>query len=738
MATQTQNGNTSSSLYDRLGGSASVEATVEEFYKRVLADKKLQSFFDDTDMSKLKRRQVEFFTQALGGPAQYQGQDMKTAHEKFAIKEEHFAQVAKHLSETLLSLEVSNELINEVLQLVGPLADVIVNTETNAKSKKARSGKKEKGKMADTQTVNGNGNGTSALANGAGGIETQAMGMIDNAPVNIILADADLNITYVNPSSIKTLETLKEYLPVPVDRVVGSNVDVFHKDPAYQRRILLNPNNLPHQAYIQIGPETADLLVSPIYDNAGNYVGPMVTWEVVTEKLKLENEQAQIQAMVEAAPVNIVMADRDLNITYVNPASIDTLKKLAEYLPIPVDRVLGANIDIFHKDPSYQRNILSNPNNLPHRAQIQIGPETADLLVSPIRDKKGEYVGPMITWEVITEKLRLERDAEERNERDRQAAEELRTKVDNILGVVNAAAMGDLTQQITVAGDDAVGQMGEGLNRFFGDLRTSMAAIAENANNLAAASEELTAVSETMLGNAGETSEQSNVVSAAAEEVNKNVGTVATGTEELTASIKEIATSSNEAAKTASNAVDVANRTNEIVGNLGASSAEIGKVIRVITSIAEQTNLLALNATIEAARAGEAGKGFAVVANEVKELAKETAQATEDISEKIETIQADTNGAVSAIGEISDVINSINDISNTIASAVEEQTATTNEMSRNVTEAAAGTGDIAENIATVANAAESTKEGAGNTQSAASELAKMAAELQSLVSQFQF
>ncbi|MFA7323882.1 MAG: methyl-accepting chemotaxis protein, partial [Candidatus Nanopelagicales bacterium] len=168
------------------------------------------------------------------------------------------------------------------------------------------------------------------------------------------------------------------------------------------------------------------------------------------------------------------------------------------------------------------------------------------------------------------------------------------------------------------------------------------------------------------------------------------------------------------------------------------SSVEIGKVIKVITSIAQQTNLLALNATIEAARAGEAGKGFAVVANEVKELAKETARATEDISHKIEAIQTDTTSAVEAIGEISTVINQISDIQNTIASAVEEQTATTNEIARNVSSAASGSQDISASISTVADAAQSTRQGAEDSQRAAVELATMAAELQRLLGQFQY
>jgi uncharacterized phage infection (PIP) family protein YhgE len=201
-------------------------------------------------------------------------------------------------------------------------------------------------------------------------------------------------------------------------------------------------------------------------------------------------------------------------------------------------------------------------------------------------------------------------------------------------------------------------------------------------------------------------------------------------------SIKEIAKNATDAAKVANSAVKVAEDTTATVSKLGDSSTEIGQVIKVITSIAQQTNLLALNATIEAARAGEAGKGFAVVANEVKELAKETAKATEDISRKIEAIQADTKAAVDAIGTISGVINQISDISSTIATAVEEQNATTNEMSRNVSEAAQSSGEINSNIAGVAEAAQSTTRGATDTQRAAQQLVRTAALLRGLIDQF--
>ena len=306
-----------------------------------------------------------------------------------------------------------------------------------------------------------------------------------------------------------------------------------------------------------------------------------------------------------------------------------------------------------------------------------------------------------------------------------------------VLRKAEAIASGDLTsEEIQVNSSDELGDLAAAMNKMQSNLVRMIVAVSENAQQVANASEEFSAVSQQIASNSEETTAQANVVSSATDQVNRNLQTVATGAEEMNSTIQDIARNATESARISSEAVRTAESTNATISKLGVSSAEIGQVIKVITSIAQQTNLLALNATIEAARAGEAGKGFAVVANEVKELAKQTAKATEDISQKIAAIQADSKGAVDAIATIGAIINQISDISSTIATAVEEQSATTNEMSRNVTEAAKGSTEITQNIAGVSQAAQGTSSSAHESMKAAYQLAQMSTQLRGLVEQF--
>jgi methyl-accepting chemotaxis protein len=302
--------------------------------------------------------------------------------------------------------------------------------------------------------------------------------------------------------------------------------------------------------------------------------------------------------------------------------------------------------------------------------------------------------------------------------------------------VLDKVASGDLTARVKVTGADEIAAMGTALNSSLDSISKVFRLVTGSAANLAQASNDLSGVSSDIVSSVDRSAQRAAEIARSADEVSANVGTVATGTDEMALSIREISVSASEAAGVAAEAMTVVAETTETISKLGESSAEIGTVIKAITSIAEQTNLLALNATIEAARAGDAGKGFAVVASEVKDLAQETARATEDIGQRVAAIQADTAGAVEAIQRISAVIERVHGYQTTIASAVEEQNATTNEMGRNVAQAASSSADIAAGIAAVADAASGSTDGAHAASSAAAELAQMSTKLQEAISRF--
>jgi len=619
--------------------------------------------------------------------------------------------------------------------------------------------------------------------------------IIEGSPSNIMTCDLDLVIRQMNAATRKTLQTLEKHLPIPVSSMLGSSIDVFHKVPSHQRRLLADPKNLPHRAIVQVGPERLSLLVTSLADVGGKPTGTMLTWEVVT---KTEDQAGQVAAIWRAQAVIEFSMDGT-----VLTANENFLKAMGYSLEEIVGHHHGMFVDETARASGEYREFWAKLNRGDYQAAEfkRIGKGGKEVWIqasyNPILDLRGKpfkvvkYATDVTAQKVANADFIAQIGAISKSQAVIEfkldgtvtAANEnfLRTlgySLDEIKGRHHSMFVDDATRSgpdyrefwaKLNRGEYQAGEfkrMGKGgrevyiqasynpildLNgkpfkvvKYATDVteqvrRREQAAevqreIGGNATTLGTAGAELDSLAGTMAANAEETSAQANVVSAAAEQVNRNVQTVATGAEEMTASIREIAKNANEAARVATSAVKVAETTNATVAKLGLSSAEIGKVIKVITSIAQQTNLLALNATIEAARAGEAGKGFAVVANEVKELAKETAKATEDIGQKIEAIQTDTRGAVAAIGQISLIINQINDIQNTIASAVEEQTATTNEISRNVAEAAKGSAEIAQNITGVAQAAKETSSGVQDIKGAAAQVTLMAANLQKLSS----
>ncbi len=314
--------------------------------------------------------------------------------------------------------------------------------------------------------------------------------------------------------------------------------------------------------------------------------------------------------------------------------------------------------------------------------------------------------------------------------------QQIKVGIATLLQQATAIAEGKLNDQVLEKTID--GKLGEAFGHIANSITTFLKQIRESSQALSNSATQLDSVSGEIGAHATETANEANTASTSISQISNNIQTVAAAAEEMTASVKEIAQNAGDAVQVANEAVEKAQTTNQSIAKLGDSSTEIGEVVKVITSIAEQTNLLALNATIEAASAGDAGKGFAVVANEVKELAKETAKATEDISRKIEAIQNDTKGAVLAIGEISNIVNQINQFQNTIAAAVEEQNATTTDISRSVNEIAENSKQVESNINSVAKTADNTKTGIADTHDSANTLAQLATTLDNLVAKFEF
>jgi len=393
-------------------------------------------------------------------------------------------------------------------------------------------------------------------------------------------------------------------------------------------------------------------------------------------KLQETSKQAfQLQRIVETTPAATMLANAsDLTITYMNPAALALFRTIEDFLPCRADELVGKCIDIFHKDPSHQRRFLANKSNLPAQASFVANGHNIEFEAFALDNNAGEWVSIMVTWNDVTERQQM-------------------------------------------------------ANDFEGNIGSVVSEIMDFGSRMQEASKTLSAMAE-------QATAQAEAVSSSAHEASSNVVTVASASEELSASIAEITRQVREAVEISHQAVDEANKTNETVGSLSSASEQIGEVIRVITDIAEKTNLLALNASIEAARAGDAGRGFAVVAGEVKELANQTARATEQISEQISHIQTQSTDAAGAISNISEIIERMNTINQAIAAATEEQNEATREIAQSVQYASDATHRASEDISGVSESAEETGRAAVEVLGVAGQLSDKGNELSQRVADF--
>ena len=462
------------------------------------------------------------------------------------------------------------------------------------------------------------------------------------------------------------------------------------------------------------------------------------------EKAALEAESqlavnnGRIRTALESANTNLIVADKEGNAIFVNRSMSKLLEHLEKRLPNFCKHAQEnerSQLKLQDLQPEGLEQVLDG-TALSIESELSLKDYAIHQIVSAVSDEEGECIGIVLEWIDLSEQKRRETEQQAASDKEKLLADDLQKKADSLLIVVEAAAAGDLSHDISICGDDVMGQIGQALGKFFVHLRQSIQEIGENADILESASRGLKAINARVSDVANDSSAQVNIMSGKTIGVSDDVTSVASAVEQLTASVKVISGHSQLASKVASDAVDIASSTNTLVMSLSESSVGIGNVIKVITSIAEQTNLLALNATIEAARAGESGKGFAVVANEVKELAKETAKATEEIAVRINAIQSDSSSATTAIADITHIIARISELQGEISTGIEEQSQASIEISRVVQSVDSHTSEIASLTQQVADGTVVSINGTEEARTSTEQLSLMAEQLSALAKGF--
>jgi methyl-accepting chemotaxis protein len=397
--------------------------------------------------------------------------------------------------------------------------------------------------------------------------------MVDDMPVNVMTCRrTDFVIDYVNKSTIATLSKIEHVLPVKAANLVGTSIDVFHKNPAHQRKLLADPKNLPWKARITVGGEILDLLVTAIM-NGNQYEKPMLTWDLVTEQVKLEDEQVRLRRMLDEMPIAIMTCDLDLKINYINNTSVTTLRGLQNHLPVPADQLLGQNIDVFHKNPAHQRKLLADPVNLPHAAKIKVGPETLDLRVSAMVNKDGAYIGPMLSWSVATKNVKM--------------ADDFEMTVKSIVEKVGQAAAG--LQHLAEALAHATTEMNSQSTAVASATEELSGSVQEISRQTAQASQ----ITQTAVASTKAAGDTANTLSASADRIGdvvKLISDIASQTNLLALNATIEAARAGEAGKgfavvaseVKSLAVQTSKATEEISGQVGAIQGATGGVVSAI------------------------------------------------------------------------------------------------------------------------------------------------------------
>ena len=441
---------------------------------------------------------------------------------------------------------------------------------------------------------------------------------LDAVPAALMCCDLpDFKVVYLNPRSLELLRQIEDQLPLPADKILGQSIDIFHKNPEHQRKLLADPANLPHRATIELGDNVLDLEIVARRDARGTYVGPMLMWNVVTDKVRAERQANELRQMVDQMPINAMyMEAKSFKITYMNNKSLQTLRGLEHLLPCKADEVVGQCVDIFHKKPEHQRRMLADPANLPHRANIRLGDETLDLRVTPVLNRRGMYVGAMLTWDVVTAQLGL---SDEINQvvgsvsaaaaQLRGSAETMASNAEETNAQVNAVAAA--TEQLSAS----INEISSQVSRSTGSARAAVdqversnamiLSLSENAGQIGKVIELITDIaSQTNLlalnatieaARAGDAGKGFAVV---ASEVKNLANQTARATDEISTRIAGIQSSTDEAVTAIKNIGKVVDELSEITAGISAAVEEQ----------AASTKEVALNTTGVSDAAAEAGK----------------------------------------------------------------------------------------------------------------------------------